>query len=111
MGTPAYMSPEQWEGKPADARSDIYAFGCVFYEMLTGKRAAKERISVRPAAIESILRRCLAKDPAERWQSAGELKGRLALMSVRRKRRRFAISAVGVLAAALAAHPRGAAHR
>src|ERR1700687_295270 len=51
MGTPAYMSPEQWEGKPGDARSDIYAFGCVLHEMLTGKRATTERTAVEPGAL------------------------------------------------------------
>src|SRR6266699_3501107 len=70
MGTPAYMAPEQWEGKPGDARSDIYAFGCVLYEMLTGKRAAQERTPVEPAALESVLAGCFAKDPDDRWQSA-----------------------------------------
>ncbi len=42
MGTPAYMAPEQWAGKPADARSDIYGFGCVLHETLTGKRAFRQ---------------------------------------------------------------------
>src|SRR5260370_31010683 len=58
MGTPAYMSPEQWEGKPGDARSDIYPFGCVLYEMLTGKRAAQGRAPVEPAALEHVLGGC-----------------------------------------------------
>src|SRR6266481_1819706 len=74
MGTPAYMAPEQKEGKPGDARSDIYAFGCVLYEMLTGKRAAQERTPVEPAALEGVLRTCLEKDPEDRWQLARDLK-------------------------------------
>src|SRR5579864_1531554 len=70
MGTPAYMAPEQWEGKTADARSDLYSFGCVLYEMLTGKRAAKGVTPVEPAALNRVITTCLAQDPDDRFQTA-----------------------------------------
>src|ERR1700680_4030397 len=82
MGTPAYMAPEQRDGKPGDARSDIYAFGCVLYEMLTGKLAAQERTPIEPAALEGVLRTCLEKDPEDRWQSARDLKHALGRVVV-----------------------------
>ena len=90
LGTFPYMSPEQLEGKEADARSDIFAFGAVLYEMLTGKRAFSgesaasiiaaimhtEPVSAPEVTgpVEPVLRRCLAKDPEERWQNAADLK-------------------------------------
>src|SRR5271170_5971030 len=87
-----YMSPEQLQGKPADARSDLFSFGCVLYETLTGKRAFEGQSAAsviaailerEPAPLvtalpmERILKRCLAKDPDQRFQTARDLRAAL----------------------------------
>ena len=97
LGTLQYMSPEQLEGKEADARSDVFALGAVLYEIVTGKTAfeGKSRASViaailerdppsvagvAPAILDLVLGRCLAKDPDARWQSAYGVKVALELI-------------------------------
>ena len=99
LGTLVYMSPEQIQGKEADARSDIFSFGLVLYEMLTGTRAfaasssasviaailerpAPSVAEVAPLGLDRVLKRCLEKDPEQRWQSARDLRAGLDLVSV-----------------------------
>ncbi len=92
VGTPQYMAPEQFEGKEADARSDIWAFGAVLYEMVTGQKAFQGKSyasllgailsadpppmtvnSLTPSWLERLIRRCLQKDPDDRYQSMRDL--------------------------------------
>jgi serine/threonine-protein kinase len=93
VGTLQYMAPEQLEGKPADARTDLFAFGTVLYEMLTGRRAFEGTSSasvmaailereppppsvlqpLTPPTLDRLVRHCLAKDPDTRRQSAADL--------------------------------------
>ncbi|HLW80902.1 MAG TPA: protein kinase [Candidatus Acidoferrales bacterium] len=131
LGTAGYMSPEQVRGKPADARSDIFALGTILYEMLSGQRAFEKDSSADtmaailkeeppelsgegkkiPPAVERIVRHCLEKNAAERFQSARDLAFHLQSLSdlstsatalvaskaPARRKRRLAFAAVGTV--------------
>ncbi|MEZ5356864.1 MAG: protein kinase [Bryobacteraceae bacterium] len=127
LGTPQYMAPEQFEGKEADARSDIWAFGAVLYEMVTGRKAFEGKTYTSlvgailsadpapmalkpftPAWLERLVQRCLAKDPDDRWQSIRDVVIELrsppaeAAAPMQSKIARWPALAAAVLAGALA---------
>jgi len=132
LGTIPYMAPEQLEGQPADARTDIFALGAVLYEMTTGQRPfagasqaalvtaimnaetppmSAARAGVSPA-LDRLVRRCLAKDPDARWQAAADLADELqwlleqpagSALATGHSRSNRAWAAIVVLAAGLAA--------
>jgi serine/threonine protein kinase len=121
VGTVPYMAPEQIEGREVDSRTDIFAFGVVLFEMLSGRRpfAGESRASLMaaivsaeppalsslqpevPAPLERVIRRCMAKDPEERWQTARDMAAELRWIATE--------APSSVLPTATTRPPRGAA--
>jgi hypothetical protein len=116
VGTPAYMAPEQREGKPCDARTDIHALSLILFEMTTGRRS----VAGEPPALDGLgetfaatLGRCLAPDPADRWHSAADVSWQLGRVASHpdpssaeaRPTRRFLLAwaALGLLALGIGA--------
>jgi serine/threonine protein kinase len=113
LGTVAYMSPEQADGKIVDSRSDVFAFGSVLYEMATGQRAfaggsklsslsavmykdplpASQSVAEVPPELDRIIARCLKKDPARRWQTMADVKVALEDLQDEMESSNFAVAA------------------
>ncbi len=108
LGTYGYMSPEQEEGRPVDARSDLYSLGVMLYRMLTGTRlrgrakAASQVVPGLDPAWDAIIDRCLEAEPAARFASAAELAAALTALGARPFPRLRTTGYVAALAAALA---------
>jgi Tol biopolymer transport system component len=135
LGTFQYMAPEQLEGREADARSDIFAFGAVVYEMATGRKAfagtsqasliaailehepppVSSVQPMTPPALDRVVKKCLAKDPEDRWQNAADLGSELKWIAeagsqagvparvVAKRKGRERVAWIGLAAAALTA--------
>ena len=137
LGTLQYMSPEQLEGKETDPRSDIFSFGCLLYEILTGQRAFRadsqatliaaiidrepepmtKHQPMVPPMLDRVVKKCLAKDPDKRWQTAADLRSELEwvlesgsnaampapIVAARRRNARLGWGMAGILGALLAA--------
>jgi len=102
VGTPAYMAPEQIEGRECDARTDIFALGLVLREMTTGKRASMgygepDPLTALPPRLARVIERCLMRSPGARWQTAADVKRELEAASRSPSRRGWLVGGAAAL--------------